>query len=164
MRSHFTNSHVFNRPFIQLCVYYESKTQRTSREKSRDAAADREEGFRSGAKWNLSPVLAMQQEDAGSWGPEIRAETWAIRTQTPVREAPARCLRPTLTGGSKTYAEKTKTTLKYTDRPKPPEIEKKIEKCHCTFDFRKKQRGQGVGTRSGWNNKAMEVPPVLHHT
>lgn len=49
---------------------------------------------------------ACKREDAGSWGPEIRAQTWAISTQTPVREAPAPRLRPTLTGGYKTQAWK----------------------------------------------------------
>lgn len=47
---------------------------------------------------------ACKREDAGSWGLEIRAQTCVISTQTPVREASAPCLRPTLTGGNKTQA------------------------------------------------------------
>lgn len=49
---------------------------------------------------------ACKREDAGSWGPEIRAQTWVISTQTPVREAAASRLRPTHTGGNKTHAGK----------------------------------------------------------
>lgn len=49
---------------------------------------------------------ACKREDAGSWGPEIRAQTWAISTQTPVREASAPRLRPTLTGDNKTQPGK----------------------------------------------------------
>lgn len=76
---------------------------------------------------------ACKREDAGSWGLEIRAQTCVISTQTPVREASAPCLRPTLTGGNKTQAGNGRGEKK---KVYGQNYERENHSCNLLFVFR----------------------------